>query len=70
MPPKVKSIYYLVGQGEKVVGCHEGHTEEGGPLQIEGFGCECGGEGSDEDGPGQALHPGTEAEIIHYMDRI
>ena len=55
------SIYYLVGQGEKVVGSHESHAEEGSPLQVEGFGCERGWEGSKEDGPCQGLHPGAEA---------
>ena len=31
------SIYSLVGQGEKVVGSHESHAEEGSPLQVEWF---------------------------------
>ena len=55
------NIHYLVGQGEKIVRSHESHAEKGSPLQVEGFRGERGGEGAEEDGPGQGLDTGTEA---------
>ena len=57
------NAYYLVWQGEQVVGSHESHTEEGSPLQVEWLGCERGWEGSKEDDPGQSLDTGAEAGV-------
>ena len=57
------NIHYLVGQGEKIVGSHESHAEKGSPLQVEGFRGERGGEGAEEDGPGQGLDTRTEAGV-------